>query len=216
MPRAARFGTEEGAYELVPLVKRAIINPGDKIEVKLIVTGYGEVCNAKVTCYPSDQVFDLSRSKWRAGLPTGERVTFDGPLLAFPENGITASLDGGPRYGKWGERTVFFDTDAIDEMGLTPPILTELFLDDHAFMELSLLTKRNIRPGQHAVLVTMVYFNGKAWKTSKVQILFQVQNFIQRYAVPLGLLGVAAATTSIARNSYPALQELANRIISLP
>lgn len=56
------FGSEAGAYELVIRVAQPIVDPGDKLQVEVYISGYGVIHGARMVSYPSPSVFSLSDS----------------------------------------------------------------------------------------------------------------------------------------------------------
>jgi len=61
-PLAQEFGSKPGAYDLVIRASQPIVDPGDKLQVEVYISGYGVIHGARMVSYPSPSVFSLSDS----------------------------------------------------------------------------------------------------------------------------------------------------------
>ena len=64
-PRQGEFADKPGCYELVVRVRETNLNPGEKLDGEVFITGYGVIETAKIVVFPSPGVFVDAESEER-------------------------------------------------------------------------------------------------------------------------------------------------------
>lgn len=194
-PRRGEHAEDTGSYELAIKALNPVLDPSEWLEIELFITGYGEITGAKIVAYPSSYLFDDHQSKIWGGFGPSQsgRHRFGAMTMPFDTNGVTLQISG--RQGAPGA-SLFFDlTD-----GRVPQILTETKQDEAPYRFL-LKTLPTIRPGKYSVDFFMTYHDGQKWRTSSKKADFQVRNFLERFAVQIGLLALAASLISLLKTT---------------
>jgi len=202
-----KFASEPGSYDLAIRISEPILNPGDRLQVEVYISGYGIIEAPKVACYPSPEVFDFDRST-----VTHSAKKFDDGLSGFGAEtvkldpiGFVGTLSGGfgdsPNDASW-----FIDAEPGDSYLIStevrhPQGTSPLYLD--------FTIKRDARPGPQSIQFVFTYFNGQTWNTSSKRANFTVRNFYQRHETFVWLLGGFAAIVTILlsiESLYPILK----------
>lgn len=207
--RAGPFAKDQGAYEQLIKILRPQIDPGDTVEAHHYFVGYGEIQAAKVCCWPSGELFDVKNSEVEHGLgyskagPHGAVTPYWGKQSNRPgfSSGIVISLAGVGVGPQQSSGTAFVDETWPQPQGFAVPRLwTEINLGGKPPVRYVLKTKKDIKPGKYFIEFNFTYHDGKGWKTTTKKAEFHVRNFLERYAVQLGLLGSSAAVVAIAKS----------------
>lgn len=195
-PRQGKYADRTGAYEQAFRVVNPVIDPGEVLTIEQYFTGYGRIHGAKVTCFPSDDVFDSERSEIVSGLKKhGAGIGF-GASTGQPSGTGNIIKLGGIRMDGWEENTQFVD---LKEGDATPTLLTECKVGGLAPVVYRLRTRRRTKPGTYALEFYFVYYNGDAWHSSARKIEFKVRNLLERYQVVIGFIALFGTIVALAR-----------------
>lgn len=194
-PRAGRDAKAPGAYEQCIKILKPIINPGDWFNLEQYFSGYGEMQHAKIAFYPSNLVFDDVQSYIITGLNQSDDglLRYGGQINKIHPEGVMIGLSGGIKYPEWNEFSQFFDVDIRRD----PPLLVSEIKFTHAPLEYRLKTLKNIKPGAYYIELVLTFYNGQEWVTSKKEVPFKVQNFLERHATGIGWLAIIATVVTI-------------------
>lgn len=94
----------------------------------------------------------------------------------------------------WVCSTQFFDVTTGD----LPQIYTETKQVEAPF-KYKLNTMKDIRPGNYSLEFVFTYFNGERWVSSTKNINFKVQNFLEKYAISIGVVAGLASVSALIR-----------------
>jgi len=174
-PLAQEFGSKPGAYDLLVSVSQPIVDPGDSLDCKVFITGYGVIENAKVAAqHTSPGAFDLKRSTIRC--------SDNDPSPANPFANFLILKNG-----------AIFDVERYR--------VSVEYLSPHgrAPWNFDLAIGKEARPGPYSIQFVLTYFDGQTWRTASKNADFTIRNFYQRHE---GLIwwigGVAAGLTILA------------------
>jgi hypothetical protein len=221
-PRIKPFYDKPGVYELVTRVNKLQVEGGDTVVINVFITGYGEISKYKLYYQPSASFFDTAESKIidtlqltnsgksaRWGYSERKLISVFGTSMTMPwfHN----------KY--WKDSTFIYDTDTnmrfysiITEAPTTiDNFLTHKKKDGNLEYEkigtsvtfpltFKLLVKHNIDPGNYDFNLYFTYYNGQEWKMSKSATTILYKNVIQRWEIPiwiLGFFGVLAVLISL-------------------
>lgn len=213
-PLAQEFGSKPGAYDLAIRVSQPIVDPGDKLQVEVYISGYGVVQAAKVAFYPSPQVFDLdpNRSMMTTGIKRYDdgRMGWGGTPVKFDPTGGVLTLSGGfvsENNPSWQRPTWF--CDANERQVNHYQIATEVkHPQGTSPVCLDLTVHNDATPGPHSIHFVLTYFDGQTWKTASKNADFTIRNFYQRHEIPVWILGGLAAIVTIGAPVWPVLRRL--------
>lgn len=193
-PRVGKNSDKSGAYQQCIKLITPVIHQGDKVELEHYFTGYGEIDGAKVAFYPSSEIFDDDNSFIINGIKEeGGKILNGGNSHPFTDTGVIIHMQG-IKKNDWKSSTQFFDiTD-----GDLPQLYTEI-KNEVAPIKYELTTKKSIKPGIYSLEFVFTYFNGSCWISSSKSIEFKVQNFLERYAIQIGMLAGLASLSALVR-----------------
>ncbi len=162
-----------GSYELIIRISNPIIDPGNKLQIEVYVTGYGKIESPKVAVYPSWNVFLHEKSLLSVGDSPAKPIDDAGGVIILNEESFSNTNN---RYQILTEcRTP----------GLKAPINLDMAIVRHA------------RPGMHTMNFVLTYFDGEKWNTKYSSVHFTVRNFYQRHETFVWIIGAFAAIISI-------------------
>lgn len=193
-PLAQKFGTEPGAYELLIRVSKPILDPGDKVQFEVYLSGYGLVESACVYIAPSWSVFSVDDSKIAAADTAPQPWDLLGTLVSF-EKGFIFDAQG--RY-------------QISTECKTPPPGSK------APINMDMKIRPDTLPGIHSVHFVLKYYNGETWNTKSTSVNFTVRNFYQRHETLVWAVGGIAAFLTIISISCPLFRLLLPKAIECP
>ena len=177
-----------------------VIDPGDKIAIQILFTGYGYIESPKFVFYPPTDFIKTgqvthgirtdSNSKgssihgWGAQTdtikPTGVIMILSGLISRQNPDSIKAY------------RSIFFDWPRENS---NFKIFPEHFDKDNktAPITFNLETANNAAAGNHTLNFYLTYFNGKEWKISVASQTIRVRNFYERNQELFWIIGTTIA-----------------------
>lgn len=183
-------GEKTGAYGLVVRASRSIVNPNDRVNLELYISGYGQIKNACVGVYPSWSIFDIEKS--RVSIGEGVAVPMD-PL------GVIVNISDQSVFDAKGPFQISTECK-------TPPPASR------APISLDMQIDPKAPPGAHSIQFSLKYFNGESWDTRTYATNITVRNFYQRHETVVWGVGGVAACLSIIKDIYPALKLIVDRL----
>jgi hypothetical protein len=207
--RNGPFATHQGAYDQVIKVLQPVIDPGEIFEAHHYFVGYGLVLAAKVQCWPSAELFEARQSRVDHNLgyikEEGAFRPYWGRSTNVPAEGFQSIVIGLGGFGigvrKEGDVGTSFVDDGWPHIkgGSVPRLWTEANFGGSPPVRYKFKTRRDIKPGKYFVEFNFTYHDGKGWKSTSKRAEFHVRNFLERYAVQLGVFGSAAAAMGLAK-----------------
>lgn len=192
------YADEDGNYELIVSIDNAVVDPGDKIKIKIFITGYGKIDRAKLIFYPSKSVFEYEKSTVTTDLkegPPGDLPVWGGVTRTLPPEGFAVSFTGGFTYGSVTKPTMFFDLNPEQGSNVLNTELLQKNLVAPVEFDLSIAKKNT--PGTHFLHFGFSYFNGSEWRTSTVTVQFTVRNIFERNSGWIATIGLCAAIAAL-------------------
>jgi hypothetical protein len=194
-PRSKPFAKAPGSYEAAIRLTTPILDPGEALNLELFITGYGEICQAKLFFFPSDAVFDTKQS-WAE---SGFHKTADGSFvwggkrdfLVSTETAVFIAFQG-IRLQGWAETTSFLDADSVVNM-----VTTEMKYGGKAPLELSLQTLKDIKPGKYYIEFCFTYYDGQKWRSGTKRAEFTIRTFIERHQQKIAVWGLVASVIGL-------------------
>jgi len=199
-PRMGRNSESPGSYLVSLRLSTPVINPGDKVMVQLFISGYGNIDGGKLFCSPSDKIFDPTASKIISDLKSENEIIFWGANERyFSIDGVVIGLKG-VKFPSWKSSTPFFDVP--NSSNDSPTTFTEIltyFKQDpgRAPINFELQTFKSIKPGKYSLDIVFTYFNGVSWVSQTKPVEFTVQNFLERHATGIGVIGIIATVIGL-------------------
>ena len=170
-PRKALGGEAPGSYEVLVRVLRSTVDPGDKIDIQLFITGYGNIGGIKIFFYPPPDFITEIGSEISGFLVAPNSQT----KIDF-KDGFSARLDGNSARMGFGDVSTESEFDRI--VGL---IHAENQVRDVPPFWLKLQTLKSARSGTHRLSLCATYFNVDEWKSSKQDIEIDVPSWFKRH-----------------------------------
>jgi len=215
-PLSRRNAEKPGAYELAVLVSNPIVDAGDRLEIEVYVSGYGNIETPKIAFYPSPATFDTKKSVvWHSlrRFPDS-KLGWGAETAALDPTGAVISLSGGLSFDEAsGKSTWVFDAHPSSEPH-NFQISTEVkhpLGKSPICLDLALSPKP--KPGPQGINFVLTYFDGQAWQTKTATAGFTVRNFYQRHETGVWILGtvlaVLLASISFATDGWALLCRLA-------
>lgn len=183
-------GEKPGSYDIVVRASKYSVNPGDRVELEVYISGYGRIENASVGIFPSSSIFDILESRVSVG---------EGSAEPWDPLGVIISINN----------ESFFDAKGLFQISTevrTPPPKSK------APINLDLKVNKASLPGVQFIQFTFKYFNGESWNTETLTISIVVRNFYQRNETLVWLIGGIAAFISIITSVYPIVQWIFNNL----
>lgn len=181
-----QFGSKPGSYDLLIRVSNPILNPGDKVQFEVYLSGYGIIQAAAVFIAPSWSIF--SREDSRVAIS-------DLPPDPWDRLGVVVSLNPASFSDAKGSYQISTECNSPPP-SYKPPIS----------MDMAILP--DAPPGTHSVHFILKYYNGETWNTKSTSVNFTVRNFYQRHETFVWSIGGVAAFLSIISIVYPFLKWL--------
>jgi hypothetical protein len=189
-PRAGQYGDKPGSYRLAVRTVTPEVDPGERMIMKVMICGYGEIAGTKLAVYPSPDSYVPEESSILHGLRRdGTVLKYGRETQQFDPVGAVLVLRGLQAADAQGNAchhpTSFFDRHPNSSDTEVDVLATETELDK-APVEIVLKIRSNIRTGLHGLQFVLTYYDGERWQTDKQIVSVQVNNFIQQRPVLLG------------------------------
>lgn len=216
-PKPLNFKDSEapGDYRLATVVTENSLNPGQLVNIKQYVTGYGKITGIKIVTYISNELFDEDSSYMTSGFGASKQnpsiSTWGKTRINFFNSGITL-IPGGILRPDWESHAYIFDVEANSNY-----IITERSLPD-APITYKLKLKRNTPAGLHYMSFYLTYFNGQKWICRENKIEIKVNNKFEQYSTALSILAATALVVTISHDGlvpfFESIHDLSKYILS--
>ena len=203
-------GEDAGAYEPVVQPAQREIAPGESVELRVHITGYGRIDRAKFGMYAPPSLLDsgasyavhgiaVSEVKGEEGQDSHSRLTFGGQRDPLDEVGASIVLLGVKAPG-WERATTFFDTPPEQSgppaSAVVPHILSEQTLTG-APIVFHIQTKKDTKPATYFFQFYLTYHNGYYWNVAKTSAPIVVTSWYQRNLVATWAAGIGVAVLGL-------------------
>lgn len=169
---------EKSEYSLVMFVDNKTINPQENLTIRIYLSGHGNVTNSKILIY-SNRNFDVSFSifggEWTG--PTGGSAAFYGGQL-------NDFVNCKPYWTE--DKTIrCSEFDSSFSPNRTGPFIEAKISNIHL-------------EGEHEVTAVYSYQDMDGdWYSTKSTLKFHVRTLVEIWGLPIAIIGVIAATTTI-------------------
>jgi len=193
-PRNFRNSDAPGDYRLATVISKTSLNPGELVNIKQYITGYGQIDGIKLVSYISSAIFDESASYMTSGFGRNKDnpsiSTWGKTKLGYSNSGLTL-IPGGIKAPTWELPTFIHDMENNSNS-----ILTERALPIAPFTY-NLKLKPNAPPGLHYLSFYLTYFNGANWACLESRVEIKINNKFEQYSTPLSILAALALIVTI-------------------
>lgn len=189
------------SYQVIPIVRRSKIEPGETVEIEIFITGSGDVESAKLQALhtqedlidedePGEMVYSVDFKRGDDGCPE----------LVMGEDALKSrDIDN------WGTmafvtEAIFYtpsETDSSDSVDMNgddfefQPIVGEAAHGGNPPLLLRLKTKGDARPGDYQIPFILTYGEEDAPLQSKATVDIHVQSWVERHRKVLEILAIA-------------------------
>lgn len=189
-----------GTYEVVPIVRRSRIEPGETAEIEVFIAGSGDVESAKLqTLHTQEDLIaeeEPGEMVYSVDLKEGEDGTKEPVLGEEALNQI--EID------RWGTMALItdaifytpFETDSSETIQLNDsdfpfqPIVGEAAHDGYPPILLRLNTKNGAQPGDYRIPFILTYGNQEEPEQSTAAVEIHVQSWAERHRKALEIVAV--------------------------
>lgn len=204
-----RLFSLQASYKLILISRVTEVNPGDRIEIEIFLSGYGKIARNKLRlCYSPDLVDkedsgviescissarDKNTGKYLHPVSgkkyiVSHNLTQDGAYIVMEEGNFDDyPQTNGARAGRSRRRASIFGY---------PSIMSEYKWDSHPPILLKLNTSEKTPSGDYEISVILTYSDGKFVHTEKAFIPIHVKTLIERHQWKIAVIGLAIAVTS--------------------
>lgn len=175
-----QYGSRPGSYDLLVRVSNQFLDPGDRVQFGVFISGYGSIESANVFIMPSWSVFSIDNSTVALG---------HNPATPWDPLNTLVNIGNESFYDVNGYQ-ISTEHNIIPLPGIKAPINLDLKINPEA------------KSGTYSMQFILKYYNGETWNTKPTSVNFTVRNFYQRHGTLVWLIGGIAATLTIISKLY--------------
>lgn len=194
----------KASYELISIAERSHVNPGEVAQIKLYITGYGDVNRNKLHVLYSVPDFLSSSDPGSIYLPiaglcddSDEMVGIaSGKIVGEKELGDTGTMIHLPS-------SYFYEPSRKRKDEALPDIAAEGSHEGMAPIEIRINSDENTPPGDYEFTLTFSYEDGQGEiQQSQQTTTIHVNNWVEKNQTELRIVALALTLTGVAISAF--------------